>query len=192
MSETEQRYYRHYDQYGYLSILINLSKNLPESVQLSIGDNLLATIKAYISFLRQYSGFKKLEPKIYWSLYLGSRYKKRWYDEIPELQKAYNLLIVLPDHVLHYLDDCCEELVVYLSPSDIAERKSLLFVREQIERYLCLTMDQLMVIQESSYQSKTDKACETDPLLQDSLKNSFDQWLSQRKCNRGKVAKPVA
>jgi hypothetical protein len=175
----KETYVRWYDRYNYVRELINQSEHMPEEVQICLGKNLMFSIKSYITFLHKYSGFKKLESKIFWNLYLGNKQIKRWYDKVPQIGKAYNLLIIMPDNVMFFLNDRTGKLLEFMRAQESLVGDNFPNVERQIEEQLKLTLEQLMEIKENmgSLDSPLDKE---DFNIQTTLEDMLQQWMSNR------------
>lgn len=102
---------RWYEKYPNLSAIINLSENLPLSFQEEVGEQLLFIAQQYQIFLNEGSSKPdRVDEKILESL-SKSQQKNRWYDQIPSLHLAMNLLMFLPPEHLFSLDTRCVSLL---------------------------------------------------------------------------------
>lgn len=104
---------RWYDHYNNIRLLITLSEELPRSVQENIGLALNTLIPSYKNVAAGSGYPRSLGTDTVLRLY-KSGLKRRWYDSVPQLYKAINMLITLPDVALQGLDKKCELFVEYI------------------------------------------------------------------------------
>ena len=110
LHDTNRRWYDHYRN---IRMLIDLSEGLPVTVQANLGDTLIETIKRYQNLAASSTDLRSMGTEMVMGLY-KSRRKLRWYDDSPELHKAYNMMAILPESVLLHLDEQCGDLVHYI------------------------------------------------------------------------------
>jgi hypothetical protein len=111
---------RWYDRFSNITDMLHITGQMPVAVRLYIGKNLLESVQKYQSQTknRRQDNFKSLGSKVVLKLY-KSKSKLRWYDEIPEIHIALNMmLIALPDYVLHQINYRCARLIEYISELD--------------------------------------------------------------------------
>ncbi len=114
MSSSKKRpiyWFRWYDRYPNIRAIINLSQNLPSEKQLEIGQNLLKTVKQFLEKTMPFQPEAEiLQPEVLLNLKHGQD-KVRWYDQVPPLHKALNLILVLSPQQRAQLDKECGNLV---------------------------------------------------------------------------------
>lgn len=117
MSKTDKQamhWLRWYDKYPNLRAVINLTEKLPPATQTVIGDQLLKIVK-------QYWGHHKIkrERNTFAAPFVDkvkkSSMKRRWYDAIPAMRIALNLILMLPPEEIKNLDKECARLVGYIA-----------------------------------------------------------------------------
>jgi hypothetical protein len=113
MKPPEREVARWYDKYPNLKSLITVTGELPRSIQDSIGENMISTINRYQRLLQDESELRSLGSDVVLGLYKSHK-RQRWYDSVPAMHKAFNLLLSLPDPALLHLDDRCAGLVEYI------------------------------------------------------------------------------
>lgn len=104
---------RWYDSYSNIRLLIDLSEDLPLAIQQNLGSTLIETIKRYQNLVAASADLRTLGADMVMGLF-KSRRKLRWYDHIPELHKAFNMMAILPEPVLEHLNEQCSDLVHFI------------------------------------------------------------------------------
>lgn len=115
---SKQTFIRWYDKYPNISLIIKISEDLPPWLQAEIGENLIQSITQYQVILEQADIPKSLGAEAVLSLYKSKR-KMRWYDQIPQLHKALNMLITLPENAIFQLDAKYEEFAKTLNEQNV-------------------------------------------------------------------------
>lgn len=118
MDNQQQQWVRWYDKYPNISLIMKLTEHLPKHVQTHVGDNLYGLVQKYYEVLEQNSDLKSLGPEVVMSLNKSLR-KQRWYDEIPTLHKALNMMLTMPEPLVHHLDDRCTTLLDYVKKESL-------------------------------------------------------------------------
>ena len=155
---TDPTHQRWYDQYNHISSLIKMTEQMPTGVQYSIGDNLLSTIERYKEIADKNDALKSLGADVVLGLY-KSRRKLRWYDQIPELHKAFTMMATLPPHFLGHLNGKCSDLVQYMAAQRSGRAAPTNAIAHMINTYLAITEhDNDMSIKEPTPQSDDSTA----------------------------------
>jgi hypothetical protein len=109
MDDQPQQWVRWYDRYPNLSIIMKITEHLPKSIQLKVAETLFDMVTQYYTVLDTAADLKSLGPELVMSLNKSHR-KQRWYDAIPQLHKALNMMLVMPEPLLFHLDERCTKL----------------------------------------------------------------------------------
>lgn len=132
---TKQRWY---DQYNHISSLVKITEQMPTGVQYNIGDNLVSTIERYKEAAEKSDALKSLGADIVLGLY-KSRRKLRWYDQIPQLHKAFTMMATLPPQFLDQLNGKCSDLVQYIAAQKTGRPLPNTAIAHMINTYLAIT-----------------------------------------------------
>lgn len=135
MKSPRQTSARWYDKYTHIRDLISLTENLPRSMQENIAEGLITSIKRYQSFSNRDSELRSLGTETVLALYKSHK-KQRWYDTIPQMHKAMNLMIALPEPALIHLDQRCASLVAFMQSQRFSKTFNPAFLNVKVKNYL--------------------------------------------------------
>lgn len=100
MDENWHGYHRRwYDQIGNMTMAVHLSRQLPPEIRVMIARNLNEAIDDYRRIKRKDQGEVSLGAPRVLGLYKAG-FRLRWYDPIPELHRAFNLMTTVPERFL--------------------------------------------------------------------------------------------
>ncbi len=135
---TDPSKQRWYDQYNHISSLIKITEQMPAGVQYNIGDNLIGTIERYKEVAQKSDALKSLGADVVLGLY-KSRRMLRWYDQIPQLHKAFNMMATLPPDLLGHINGKCNDLVSYMAAQKTGRPIPNKAIAHMINTYLAIS-----------------------------------------------------
>lgn len=99
------------DEYSNINTLVELCTDLPPVLQHKIGEYFIFALKSYRERLKYNLRLKSLGSRVVLRLY-KSKQKRRWYDYVPSIHVAFNMMITLPPECVFQLDQHCVRLVI--------------------------------------------------------------------------------
>ena len=110
MPQVPVKFVRWYDKYDNLSRIMAITEMLPAPIQSQIARSLYAMAQHYRDEAHAGMDFRSMGSESILNLYKSKR-KQRWYDAIPQLNDALNMMTLMPHVTLLKLDTNCVSLL---------------------------------------------------------------------------------